>query len=65
MIDEYLKGLEKKNSLTEQEKREKKHYTKKLKKAEKFFKKLDEDINRLEKNRYRDNDDLDYKGNLI
>ena len=62
-IDEYLKGLEKKNSLTEQEEREKKHYTKKLKKTEKFFKKLkEEDINRSEKHRCRDNDNLYYKG---
>ena len=37
-IGEYLKELEK-NSLTEQEKRNKKHYTKKLKKAEEFKKK--------------------------
>ena len=29
---------------------------------EKTLKKLEEDINRLEKNRYHDNDDLDYKG---
>ena len=33
-IDKYLKELEKKDSLTEQEKREKKRYTKKLRKAE-------------------------------
>ena len=61
--DKYLEGLEKKNSSTEQEKQEKKHYTKKLKKAEKFLKKLkEEDINRLEKHCYCDNDDLYYKG---
>ena len=33
-IDEYLKELEQKDSLTDQEKREKKRYTKKLQKAE-------------------------------
>ena len=33
-IDEHLKELEQKDSLTEQEKREKKRYTKKLRKAE-------------------------------
>ena len=62
-IDERLKELEKKNSLTEQEIREKKHYIKKLKKTEEFLKKLkEEDLNRLEKHQYHDNDDLDYKG---
>ena len=49
-IGKYLKELEKKKSLTEQEKQEKKRYTKKLKKAEEFFKKLkEEDLNRLKK----------------
>ena len=62
-IGEYLKELEKKNSLTEHEKREEKHYTKKIKKAEEFFKKLkEEDFNRLEKHQYNDNEYLDYKG---
>ena len=62
-IDKYLKELEKKDSLTEQEKREKKRYTKKLRKAEEFFKKLkEEDLNRLEKYQYNDNEDLEYKG---
>ena len=62
-IDEYLKGLEKESNLTEQEKQEKKHYTKKFKKAEKFLKKLkEEDINRLKKCCYHDNNDLYYKG---
>ena len=47
----------------EPEKQEKKRYTKKLKKAEEFFKKLkEEDLNKLEKHQYHDNDDLDYKG---
>ena len=61
-IDEYLKELEQKDSLTKQEKQEKKRYTKKLQKAEEFFKKLKEDLNRLEKHQYNDNEDLDYKG---
>ena len=61
-IDEYLKELEKKK-LTEWEKRDKKHYTKKLKKADEFFKKLkEEDLNKLEKHQYQINDDLNYKG---
>ena len=38
-IDKYLKKLEKINSLMEQEKHEKRHYTKKFKKVEKFLKK--------------------------
>ena len=46
-------GLENKNGLeneTKQEEREKKYYTKELKKAEEFLKKLkEEDLNRLEK----------------
>ena len=58
-ISEYLKELEKKNSLTKQEK---KHYTKKIKKAEAFLKNSKEDLNRLEKHQYHDNDDLEYKG---
>ena len=37
-IDKYLKELEKKDSLTEQENREKKRYTKKLRQAEEFLK---------------------------
>ena len=53
-IDEYLKELEQKDSLTEEEKQEKKGYTKKLQKHEKFFKELNENLNRLE--------DLDCKG---
>ena len=61
-IDEYLKELEQKDSLTKQEKQEKKRYTKKLQKAEEFFKKLKEDLNRLERYQYNDNEYLDYKG---
>ena len=40
----------------------KKHYTKELKKVEEFLKKLEEDINRLKKHQYHDNNNLDYKG---
>ena len=62
-IDDYLKELEKKNSLTEQEIQEKRQNTKKLKMSEEFLKELkEEDLNRLEKHQYHDNDDLDYKG---
>ena len=61
-IDEYLKELEQKDSLTKQEKQEKKRYTKKLQKAEEYLKKLKEDLNRLEKHQHNDNEDLDYKG---
>ena len=42
-IDEYLKEPGQKDSLKKQEKQEKKRHTKKLKKAEEFFKKLKED----------------------
>ena len=61
-IDEYLKELEQKDSLTKEEKQEKKRYTKKLQKAEEFLKKLKEDLNRLERHQYNDNEDLEYKG---
>ena len=66
-----LKGLENKSGLKNETKKyqeeiEIKHYTEELteelKKVEKFFKKLEEDFDRLEKHHYRDNDDLDYKG---
>ena len=56
-IDEYLKELEQKDSLTEQEKQEKKRYTKKLQKAEEFLKKLKKDLNILERYQYNDNED--------
>ena len=59
-IDEYLKELEQKDSLTKQEKQEKKRYTKSLKKVEEYLKKLKEDLNRLEKYQY--SEDLDCKG---
>ena len=49
-------------NLTKQEKQEKKLYIKKLQKAEEFLKKLKEDLNRLEKYQYNDNEDQDYKG---
>ena len=46
-----------------EEKWDKKRYNRKLKKVEKFYKKLkEEDLNRLEKHQYNENDDLDYKG---
>ena len=58
-----FRELEKKGSLAEQEKREKKRYTGKLKEDEEYLKKLkEEDLNRLERYKYNDNDDLDYKG---
>ena len=61
--DKYLKELEKKDSLTEQEKQEKKRYIRKLKKVEEFLKKLkEEDLNKLENHQYNDNEGLDYKG---
>ena len=62
IIDEKLKQLEQKDSLTKQEKQEKKRYTKKLKKSEEYFKKLKEDLNRLEIHQYNDNEDLEHKG---
>ena len=40
----------------------KKRYTKSLQKAEEFLQKLKEDLNRLEKHQYNDNEDIDYKG---
>ena len=48
-IIEYLKELEQNDSLTKEEKQEKKRYTKKLQKAEEFLKNLKEDLNRLER----------------
>ena len=48
-IDEYLKKLEQLDSLTKQEKQEKKRYTNKLQNTEDFFKKLKEDSNILER----------------
>ena len=59
VIDKYLKELEQKGSLTKQEKREKKRYTKSLQKAEVYLKKLKEDLNRLEKHQCNDNEDQD------
>ena len=60
-IDEYLKELEQKDSLTKQEKQEKKRYTRKLQNTEEFLKRLKEDLNRLERHQYSDNEDLEYK----
>ena len=58
-----FKRTRKKKVQKKQEKHEKKHYTKNLKRVEEFFKKLEEeeDLNRLEKHQYRNNDDLNYK----
>ena len=61
-IDEYLKELEQKDNLTKEKKQEKKRYAKKLQKAEEFLKKLKEDLSRLEKYQYNDNEDQDYNG---
>ena len=61
-IDEYLKELEQKDSLTKQEKQDKKRYTKKLQKAEEYLKKLKEDLNKLKRHRYNIIEDIDYKG---
>ena len=52
--------MKKKDSLTKQEKQEKKRYPKNLKRVEEYFKKLKEDLNKLEKYQY--NEDLDHKG---
>ena len=52
--------MKKKDSLTKQEKQEKKRYPKNLKRVEEYFKKLKEDLNKLEKYQY--NEDLGYKG---
>ena len=54
--------LEKKGSLSEQKKRVKKRYTRELKEAEEYFKKLKENLNRLENHQYNNNEDIDYKG---
>ena len=62
VIIEYLKELEQKDSLTKQEKQEKKRYTKKLQKAEEFLKKLKEDLNKLKRHQYNIIEDIDYKG---
>ena len=48
-IDEYLKELEQKDSLTEEEKQEKKRYTKKLQKHEKSFKKVKRKFKQIRK----------------
>ena len=61
-IIEYLKELKQKDSLTKEEKQEKKRYTRKLQNTEEFLKRLKEDLNRLERHQYSDNEDLEYKG---
>ena len=62
IIDEYLEELEEKDSLTEQEKRRKKGYTKKLQKTEEYIRKLKEDLSKFGRHQCNDNDDLEYKG---
>ena len=57
-IPEYLKELEKEGILTEQEKKED---LKKLKRIEKYLKKLKEDLNELKTHRYNIIEDIDYK----
>ena len=54
--------LVKKKQFNKEIRKKKKHYAKKLKTTEEFFKKLEENINRLENHHYHDNDDLHYKG---
>ena len=67
-IDKYFSKQEKKNETKQEERektqgeRKKTHYTKELEKVEEFLKKLEKGFGRLEKDGYRDNDDLDYKG---
>ena len=48
-IDKYLKELEQKDSLTKEEKQEKKRYTKKLQKHEKSFKKVKRKFKQIRK----------------
>ena len=48
-INEYLKELEQKDSLTKQEKQEKRRYTKKLQKPEEYSKNLKENLNKLKR----------------
>ena len=61
-IIEYLKELDQKDSLTKEEKQDKKRYTKKLQKAEEYIKKLKEDLSKFGRHQYNDNEDLEYKG---
>ena len=61
-IGKYLKALEEKGSLTKQEKKDKKRYTKILQKAEEYLKELKEDLNKLKRQRYNIIKDIDYKG---
>ena len=54
--------LEEKGSLTKQEKKDKKCYTKILQKAEEYLKELKEDLNKLKRQRYNIIEDIGYKG---
>ena len=61
-INEYLKELEQKDSLTKQEKQEKRRYTKKLQKPEEYSKNLKENLNKLKRHWYNIIEAIDYKG---
>ena len=61
-IIEYLKELKQKDGLTKEEKQQKKRCTKKLQKTEEYIKTLKEDLNKLERYQYSDNEDLEYEG---
>ena len=58
----YYRIFKRTRTKQEQEKQHKKRLPKKLRRAEEFLRKLKEDLNRLEKHQYSDNEDLDYKG---
>ena len=60
-IGKYLQALEEKGSLTKQEKKDKKRYTKILQKAEEYLKELKEDLNKLKRQRYNIIDGIEYK----
>ena len=61
-IGKYLKALKEKSSLTKQEKKDKKRYTKIFQKAEEYLKELQEDLNKIKRHWYNTIDDIDYKG---
>ena len=61
-IRKYLKEFEEKGSLTRQEKKDKKHYTKILQRAEKYFKMLKEDLSKIKEQRHNISD-TEYRGN--
>ena len=55
-IRKYLKEFEEKGSLTRQEKKDKKHYTKILQRAEKYFKMLKEDLSKIKEQQHNISD---------